>query len=509
MAVQSMNLLNITFNKENVFDVLLRANSTSEFHPQEASKFIHHVKNVKTLEVDSSYDNLYHRLQQLSFRLGFELEDIHYHNERLNVDQANAYIDSIEEKLDQIEAVKKDLEVARDENINTLSILENIVGNDLDLDSLFKCQYLNVRIGRIPKANMPKLRYYEGYPFILKVFKEDRFYVWCAYFAIEKDVLEIDNVFSSLAFKRTRIPDFVHGTIDDGFRELQEEISAMNEFIETMKQRINVLKEESRLQLNQLYTKVTHYINIYALSKCVLDYSHLASIYGFVLSDDVDKVKEIFSQVPKAEITVLPEDTYIKQNVIPPVMFNNPRFIKPFETLVSKKYGDYDTTWLMALLCLATSGVFFGDLLVGAILTLLGLVFVKKSNFFKVLWRMGLSSLLFGIVYGTFGFNDVMHSLVQCPFNITQRLGYGILVLIIGRWLVSCVNYMYRSSKENSMVDIIFGAKGISGLVVLFALLFVAIGQIELGKNFLNLPIELIVIVLTLLTLFKKKLFFK
>ena len=78
MAVQSMNLLNVTFKKENVFDILLRVNNATCFYPQKASMFIHSQKNVKVLETDSSYDNLYHRLQQTSFRLGFELEDIHF-----------------------------------------------------------------------------------------------------------------------------------------------------------------------------------------------------------------------------------------------------------------------------------------------------------------------------------------------------------------------------------------------------------------------------------------------
>ena len=56
-------------------------------------------------------------------------------------------------------------------------------------------------------------------------------------------------------FKSIRIPDFVHGTVSEGLNELKEEISAMNEYIQTMDQRINILKEEHRLQLNQLYIK--------------------------------------------------------------------------------------------------------------------------------------------------------------------------------------------------------------------------------------------------------------
>ena len=93
------------------------------FYPQKASMFIHSQKNVKVLETDSSYDNLYHRLQQTSFRLGFELEDIHYHNEQLDIEKANQYLDEIEEKLNKIEAVKKELQQVKDENVNTLAIL--------------------------------------------------------------------------------------------------------------------------------------------------------------------------------------------------------------------------------------------------------------------------------------------------------------------------------------------------------------------------------------------------
>ena len=156
MAVQSMNLLNVTFKKENVFDILLRVNNATCFYPQKASMFIHSQKNVKVLETDSSYDNLYHRLQQTSFRLGFELEDIHYHNEQLDIEKANQYLDEIEEKLNKIEAVKKELQQVKDENVNTLAILEKIEGDELNLDQLFKCHYLKCRICLLYTSPSPR-----------------------------------------------------------------------------------------------------------------------------------------------------------------------------------------------------------------------------------------------------------------------------------------------------------------------------------------------------------------
>ena len=508
MAVQSMNLLNVTFKKENVLDILLRINNAPYFYLQKASMFIHSQKNVKVLETDSSYDNLYHRLQQTSFRLGFELEDIHYHNEQLDIEKANQYLDEIEEKLNKIEAVKKELQQVKDENVNTLAILEKIEGDELNLDQLFKCHYLKCRIGQVPKKNIPKLDYYEGYPFIFKVFKEDNFYVWCAYYALSKDIMEIDNIFSSLMFKSLRIPDFVHGTVSEGLNELKEEISAMNEYIQTMDQRINILKEEHRLQLNQLYTKVTHLTKIYSLSPYVLDYTYLASIYGFVSDNDLEKIKALLNEVNDVEITVLPADTYMEVNVMPPVILNNSRFFKPFEILSSAKhYGDYDTTYLVSLLWLGVSGIFFGDIALGLVLLILGLIFSKKSNFFKIVRNLGISSLVFGILYGSIAFKTTTMSLITLPLSLSQKVMYGCLTIVLGQWVLNCVNAMFKNKKNNRFVDLILGVKGISGLFILTVLVVYAIVKIQFGKDILNLPLELIVIVIMLLTLFKNKLF--
>ncbi len=450
MAVQQMKLLNITFKKENIFDVLLQVKNNVDIYPQKANKFIHGTKDVKVYQKDSYYDHLYHRLQELSYQLGITLNDsnIDNENEQFDKDYVDTFLDQIEDEFNKINKVKLDLQRTREDNLNTLSMLENMEDENLNLDMLFRCKYLKVRVGYMPKENLEKLNYYDGYPFIYRLFKEESHYIWVIYIAIEKDCLSIDNIFSSLNFTRVKIPDYVHGTVNAGIKELYDENEAMGKYIEVMNQRIQDLSKRYEDKLNQLYAMVVRLKDVYELSDCIIDYSYYTSILCFVSTKDCQKVMKQFEQIPNINITVLPPNTYEAHSIVPPVILCNHPFIAPFEKLARvKNINDVDTTMLIALWWLIVAGIFFGDVVVGLLMMLIGVIFHRKSSLFQIMSRIGISIFGFGLLEGSIGYQTYSFSVMNLGLGVGNRISYGIILILLGQLFIQFMSQIIHKQK--------------------------------------------------------------
>ena len=507
MAIKRINILTVSFPHDKTFDMLLKVKELTDFHPQKAKKIIDGVKKVSTMPKVEAYSQIITRIHELSVKLNLELEELPYHNEQLDCKKANDYLDEVENAVNQIEKVKHELEVEKDENIATQTILENIEGHELNLDQLFNSRYMKVRVGRIPTRNMPKLEYYDGYPFMLRVYKESSLYTWCAYFAVNKDILEIDNVFSSIGFERIRVPAFVHGTAKDALKEVIEETRAMDEYISRMDQKIKVLKEEHRLQIDKIYTQAKKLDELYSIHDCVIDYSYSATINGFVETDKLDTIRKEFEQIEGVKTLVLPESLYEEQGIYPPVIRHNHPFIRPFEKFSKiKSYASsMDLALPIALLWMLTFGIFLGDIAVGAILAILGFIFAKKSDVFKIINRVGLSMFVFGLIYGTSFYQSVYPAVVTLPINGLLKVVYALCCLVLGYYVIGALSNMMVNIKEKHNIDAVLGFKALSGLFIIGCIVTVVLAQVQFGRNFLNLPLECIVAVVLVLTLFKSK----
>ena len=91
----------------------------------------------------------------------------------------------------------------------------------------------------------------------------------------------------------------------------------------------------------------------------------------------------------------------------PPTKLKNGFFSKPFTMLVEMYglpvYNGINPTMYFAITYTLLFGLMFGDLGQGFVIFLLGLFISKKmkSSAGGILTRIGLSSMLFGIVYGS------------------------------------------------------------------------------------------------------------
>jgi len=161
-----------------------------------------------------------------------------------------------------------------------------------------------------------------------------------------------------------------------------------------------------------------------------------------------------------------------------PVKFENPKFLRPFELIVSNyslpAYNTIDPTIIVALTFFLMFGVMFGDVGQGVILAALGWFIMSRKKLSESARRIGtlivycgISSVLFGFLFGSvFGFEKIIRPVWIRPtekaiYLMTLAVLYGIALITIGI-ILNIIN----SFKRKRPFEGIFSRTGLVGGVI-------------------------------------------
>jgi len=181
-----------------------------------------------------------------------------------------------------------------------------------------------------------------------------------------------------------------------------------------------------------------------------------------------------------------------------------------------------DPTPIVAITYMLVYGIMFGDLGQGLCITLLGLLLTKFTTvkLAPIMTRIGISSALFGILYGSvFGNEHIITPFFHVP-EIYTLLGYNsppenifqvstvllIAALLVGIVLVilSMILNMIVCFKAGDKENGLFGASGLVGFVFYVALIL-GVGGSFIGLNLMNPVYIAVFIVLPLVIMFFKE----
>ena len=483
MAIEEMILLNMTFDRYDLDQVLFTLKDSKYFYPQPASKIVNNVKGVHALQEDNAYTKLLDRLIQVASDMKLDLNKDLAPDKTLNLDQTDQYLSDLEAQIKNIKDVQDQLITEKDENEKTLEILTRLTLSDVDLDHLLNCQYVKARFGRFHRQNLDKIKYYEGRPFIFNKLGEDRQYVYCCYIVTNSLLLEVDNIFKALGFEEIVIPSFVHGKVNDAKKELEEEVHAMTEYILRMDQKMTILRETHKVDLLKLYSTGLFLQRIESFKIFVVNFQSKCAIYGFIPKRMIEEFKDMLKHINGMEYQELPADILDHQQVVAPTVVHNAKIVRPFEMLSKVKQSDkIDTTIAIAVLYYAVFIIFLGDLGVGAILALLGLL-MRKKKMGNLFLSLGVAALLGGLIYGDVFYTISLYPAIALPLSTVYKLVDGIILLIVGTFTIGAFKKMYL---QDSTMEKVLSMKGICGLIIVYALL-VYFGCVY--EAHINLPI--------------------
>ena len=237
-----------------------------------------------------------------------------------------------------------------------------------------------------------------------------------------------------------------------------------------------------------------------------------SSIVGFASVKDAQKIKEDFESIEGVHVELRDENG--DSRLTPPTKLENGWFARPFKMFVEMYgvpgYSEKDPTPFVALTYTLLFGIMFGDVGQGLLLSLIGYIAYKKFNMElgAVGVRLGFSSALFGIVFGSvFGNEEIL-----VPFIHTMDPSSTMTLLIgaisIGAILILLTMIMntIKNFRNKHLAEALFSHNGLSGIVFYVAVLGIAVGTMT-GLNLMN-PIYIgLLIVLPIILIFMKEAF--
>lgn len=461
------------------------------------------LNHIAPFERDSMINTTIEKAKEMEEFFGIKDLKVDYDKIDMGVDH-EAFYDEIKYKSKRLREIREDLKVI-DGIEENYDYFKNV---NIDLSKLSDLKYFKVRFGILDKEARFRLK--KNYGNILAMIFHtatiDEGEVYLAIFPKEVEK-EIDRILKSLNWEDVEILGRYKGTAKEILENFETEKEALKkEEKEILEYRDNFLKS-NREEVETAITSMLISENIEEVKRYMAKSNKYFYLSGWVSLRDKDRVEEILS---KYDGLLTSFRDPIEQGIKPPTKLRNSNFFKPFELLVNMygvpSYTEKDPTPLFAVTYMLLYGAMFGDLGQGAVFFLAGIFLSKKNKSFGgLLKRLGFSSAVFGILYGSvFGIEEWIKPLLIRPFeNINTTLGAAIgvgIVFLIISYALGFINKITNKEYEEAFL----GKEGLAGFLVFLSFVNLAASKV---LNISIVPAKLctIIIVISLLAMILSK----
>ena len=484
MAIVKMKYVSVATDESHIDEMVLDGVHSGLLHAVHAADIINEDNGGHLINDENPYSGYLQTLQNFAHSVNYTLDPERAPKKHYTNEEMDAFIDELDETF------------GLETDANTVLLTpddEQALGalSECGFERMHACQYLNFGFGRLPRESYKKLSMYKDEIFVHHHVHETPQYVWMLYVTSDSYVDKVHKIFKDLYFEPIDIP-----------------------MIDVKKQ-----LEHYKDQIDDIYAFCNEENSVHELYPYIAEINEKYLLSGFVKEDEVDHYKAIFKDLPS---TIEVKDPSEVPDLECPTLLKNNWFAKPFEMFLGMygvpKYTDFDPTGFMAFTYCLLFGIMFGDLGQGLVLFILGLVFEKKGQIFGIINRCGITSMIFGFLFGSvFGYEELLNPVHQSLFGVREKLfdvmaQSSTMVLLIGAVAIGavlilttqCMNIVNRF-KHHQLGDAIFSQNGIAGLVFYGGIVFAIVATMLLGWNVLN-PVYLgIFIVLPVISFVMKE----
>lgn len=484
MAIVKMKYVSVATDESHIDEMVLDGVHSGLLHAVHAADIINEDNGGHLINDENPYSGYLQTLQNFAHSVNYTLDPERAPKKHYTNEEMDAFIDELDETF------------GLETDANTVLLTpddEQALGalSECGFERMHACQYLNFGFGRLPRESYKKLSMYKDEIFVHHHVHETPQYVWMLYVTSDSYVDKVRKIFKDLYFEPIDIP-----------------------MIDVKKQ-----LEHYKDQIDDIYAFCNEENSVHELYPYIAEINEKYLLSGFVKVDEVDHYKAIFKDLPS---TIEVKDPSEVPDLECPTLLKNNWFAKPFEMFLGMygvpKYTDFDPTGFMAFTYCLLFGIMFGDLGQGLVLFILGLVFEKKGQIFGIINRCGITSMIFGFLFGSvFGYEELLNPVHQSLFGVREKLfdvmaQSSTMVLLIGAVAIGavlilttqCMNIVNRF-KHHQLGDAIFSQNGIAGLVFYGGIVFAIVATMLLGWNVLN-PVYLgIFIVLPVISFVMKE----
>ncbi|TYQ17694.1 UNVERIFIED_CONTAM: V/A-type H+-transporting ATPase subunit I [Acetivibrio alkalicellulosi] len=513
MSILKMKFINIVGPKDQFEDFVSNYIVNSGMQLEYALGILEGIKGLSPYSDDNSHCVLVKRCSTLLESMGLNPLDAGNENKDKKImptQDVFDQLDMLESEFENLTSKKIQLEKQLDENSHVKKQLELLSNIDVQLDRFFNFEFFKFRFGKMPKKSYSQLQLYlEDLECIVIPVSSDKDSVWIIYFAPQMYGEKLDGIFSSLYFERTRISGDFKGTPSEVLAELKSEIISLEKELEETNKAINLFISENTSKAFHIYNSFQNLNKLCEIKKYVAQTKDSFYILGWIPKKELDALTPIFEGY--SNISFIVEDPDIVNNAKPPTELKNNSIFRPFESLVKMyglpSYNEIDPTTFVAITYFIMFGIMFGDVGQGLVLFLLGFILLKKKlPLGGVIIGAGLSSILFGFVYGSvFGFEHWIHPLWAAPMeNTDQLLVFGVVVGVLFMSSSMILNII-NGIKSKNLTRVLFDKNGLAGFVFYWLVIAFVLYFFNTGKVFISIGFIVLCLLLPLIAIFLKE----
>lgn len=526
MAVMKMRLLSVIGSIDQLDAVLDVCCSSENFHLDQAMSFFKDKSEFVSLNDENPYTFYLNKLGDAVKLARLEVEPAHDADLLMNWDEVKDYVETTAQKLTEFQENKFNLTQEIESCTQSMEQFKHFQGFDMKLDEIFKCEFIKVRFGRLPKESYEKLSLYSDNPYIVTFpCTSDDKYVWGVYMAPVENIHEVDRIFRSLYWERLKIPDAV-GTPEEAYNTLAVQRDELNARFDEVKKNMDDFWAEEEVRCCKVLNYLERHKNNFDLRRYTAKYQHSRIFFlaGWV---PVDGEKEFTGRLDKLSgIEYKFEDADAEPSYTPPVKLKNAGIFRPFEFFVKMyglpNYDEMDPTPFVAITYFILFGIMFADVGQGLCLSLITWIAMwkmKKMELGKCIAMCGISSAIFGVLFGSvFGFEEALnpfwgwvHEKTGVPLmegklldvnQLSTELIYAAIGIGVVLVLVAIALNIYTKCKQHKYGNALFSQNGVAGFLFYGATVFGLIGQMFLGLKLLTLPYVVGLIVIPAVLIF-------
>jgi len=365
---------------------------------------------------------------------------------------------------------------------NKKSFLERfkLLPDELDLSQLRDLKLVDRMIGLVPAQGLDRLE--ESLSEVYHAFIDISALQGRAVilvFGLKKDWPVFERALKGALFDPIEIPPQITGTVAEIVAGTQIEIDALEKQAQALARERERLEHRFGRQLLTLRERIIAAQQILSARRHFgkIDKSYIIS--GWIPDRLFASLQENLLKATVGGVVfekVAPEDLReVRKGIVNiPILFNNPILISPFEKLTNlygtPSYREIEPTFFFALSFLLMFGMMFGDVGQGGILFFLGYLvfrrFYKYTDYGIILMECGLSSMLFGFLYGSvFGLDTIVPALwfrpmESIPYFVKVTLTMGAAMVSLGL-LLNFINALRLGEYRT-----LFGASGLAGALI-------------------------------------------
>ncbi len=421
-----------------------------------------------------------------------------YHN--VMNDLKNSY-ETIKNTIETVDKLTKEIELKQTQIVN----LHYTRTEGLDIGALLGLEHFKFDMFTLSREKYKKLKLnYENIPSVIMHLGvvDDKDIV--AAITPKEFIVDAERIFISLNIMRLDIPQGYTGNTQGIINILEDEIKKAKSDIEEFKKSVQSSREQYEEMIKKSYTmlllerKIEHVKSEMAIGK------KLFFVFGFIPISEIDDFKHNINDAMKDEAIVLTEAAENRKfGHSPPTKLKNNAFFKPFETLIKMygipSYNEKDPTAFFAISYMLMFGAMFGDVGQGFVILLGGLILkyvMKNDSFGGILTRLGVSSMIFGLLYGSiFGNEEVIPHLLISPMDNINTVLISAIVLGIVLINISYIYSLLNLYKRRDLEDGLFGKEGLAGFLFFWGIIALIVDKL---LNVFGLPTMAYLIILAI-----------